>query len=196
MTETVEINVRDLAELQRFAQSGKIAEQVWHDPKHGMKLKALVKEAIPDSNIPELDMLNQTNKIRDEAFTKVEELAKELAALKEDNKKRLEDQKAKEEDASFAARLESVRKSKNFTEAGMQKVIDRMKEHNNPDVEAAAAWVISQEPKVPTQSAYSPQTMDIYGSHSGDKKWEELNRNPLAFFDREVAEILNDPQYN
>lgn len=196
MTDTVEISARDLADLQRMAQSGKIAEQVWNDPKHGMKLKALVKEAIPDANIPELDVLNQTNKVRDEAFAKVEEMATRIAKMEADAQTREDENKIKLEEAKFTDKLEAVRKAKNFTEEGMKRVLDRMKEHNNPDVEAAAAWVLSQEPKHPTKSAYAPQTMDLYGSNSGDKKWEELNKNPVAFFDRECLEILNDPQYN
>jgi hypothetical protein len=196
MTDIVEISARDLADLQRLANSGKVAEQVWNSPTHGMKLKALVKEAIPDANIPELDVLNQTNKVRDEAFAKVDEMAKELAAIKEENRKRDEQVAIDREESNFSKKLDAVRRAYNFTDEGMKKVTERMKEHNNPDVEAAAAWVRSQEPKVPTQSAYAPQTMDLYGSHSGDKKWEELNRNPVAFFDREVLEILNDPQYN
>ncbi len=196
MTDMVEINARDLAELQRFAQSGKVAEQVWNDPTHGMELKALVKKAIPDANIPELDVLNQTNRVRDEAFAKVDEMAAKLAKFEEENNKRLEEQKVQSEEAKFTAKLEAVRKSKNFTDEGMKKVIDRMKEHNNPDVESAAAWVLSQEPKHPTQSAYAPQAMDMFGSNSGAKEFEELNRNPVGYFDRVCAEILNDPQYN
>lgn len=196
MSEIVEINARDLAELQRFAQSGRVAERVWNDPEHGMKLKALVKEAIPDANIPELDVLNATNRVREESFAKVDLLEQKLARFEEENNKRLEEQKIQKEEASFASKLDTVRRTKNLTDEGMKRVIDRMKEHNNPDVEAAAAWVLSQEAKHPTKTAYSPQTMDLYGSNSGDKKWEELNRNPMAFFDREVAEIMNDPQYN
>ena len=196
MTDMVEINARDLAELQRFAQSGRVAEQVWNDPKHGMALKALVKEAIPDANIPELDVMNQTNRVRSEAFARVDEMAKQLADMKEDNKKRDEEHAIKLEEAKFQSRLDAVRKTKNFTDEGMKKVIDRMKEHNNPDVEAAAAWVLSQEPKAPTQSAFAPQTMDVFGSGSGDKEWADLNKNPVGYFDKVCAEILNDPQYN
>lgn len=196
MTETVEINARDLAELQRLARSGEAAEKVWNDPKHGMTLKALTKEVFPDANIPELDVLNQTNKVREEAFAKVDAMAEKLAKFEEREQQRIDERKIEKEEATFASKIEMIRKSKNFTEEGMKKVFDRMKEHNNPDIEAAAAWVLSQEPRVPTQSAYAPQTMDIYGSNSGDKKWEELNRNPVAFFDKEVLEILNDPQYN
>lgn len=196
MTEMVEINARDLADLQRFAQSGRVAEQVWNDPKHGMELKALVKKAIPDANIPELDVLNETNKVRDEASIKFEAMEAKLAKFEEDNNRRIEEAKVQKEEAGFAAKLDAVRKAKNFTDEGMKKVIDRMKEHNNPDVEAAAAYVLSQEPKHPTQSAYAPQTMDLYGSNSGAKEFEELNRNPVAYFDRVAAEIMNDPQYN
>ncbi len=196
MKETIEVNARDYAELQRFARSGKVAEQVWNDPEHGMKLKALVKEAIPEANIPELDALNQTIKIRDEAFAKVSDIEAKFVKFEEENKKRLEDQKVEREEASFAKKIEEVRKAKNFTEEGMKKVFDRMKAHNNPDIEAAAAWVISQEPKFPTQPAYAPQNMDLYGSNSGDKEWAELNRNPMGYADKIITEILNDPQYN
>lgn len=196
MTDTVEINARDLAELQRLAQSGKVAEQVWNDPKHGMSLKALVKEAIPDANIPELDVLNQTNKVRDEASAKFDAMAERMAKYEEENNKRLEAQNVEKEEAKFASRLEAVRKSKNFTDEGMKKVIDRMKEHNNPDVEAAAAWVLSQEPRVPTKSAYAPQPMDLFGANSADQEVIEWNQNPVSKFDKTVAEILNDPQYN
>lgn len=196
MTDTVEVSARDYADLQRFAASGRIAEKVWNDPTHGMRLKALTKEVFPEANIPELDVLNQTNKVREEAFAEVASMRKDLAEMREENKKRLEEEKNQREEASFTQKLETVRKKYNFTDEGMKKVIERMTAHNNPDVEAAAALVLSQEPKHPTQSSYAPQTMDLYGSNSGDKKWEELNRNPMAFFDKEVLDILNDPQYN
>lgn len=196
MTDTVEVNARDLAELQRYAASGRIAEKVWNDPKHGMRLKELTKEVYPDANIPELDVLNQTNKVRDEAALRFEAISKELADMKADREKEREEAKTQREEANFTQKLDSVRKKYNFTDEGMKKVMERMTAHNNPDVEAAAALVLSQEPKNPTQSSYAPSFMDPYGSNSGDKKWEELNRNPVAFFDKEVAEILNDPQYN
>lgn len=196
MTDTVEINARDLAELQRLAQSGKIAEQVWHDPKHGMALKALVKEVMPDASIPELEVLNATNKVREEADVKFNALAEKLTKFEEREQQRIDERKVEREEISFAAKVDAIRKAKNFTEEGMKKVFDRMKEHNNPDIEAAAAWVLSQEPKVPTQSAYAPQTMDVFGSASGDQEWAELNANPGKWYDKTVMEILNDPQYN
>lgn len=196
MTDIVEINARDLAKLQKLANSGEIAEKIWNDPEHGMKLKALVKEALPDSNIPELEVLNQTNRVREEAFARVDAMAAEITKLKEANKARDDQAAIDREEFKFSEKLEAVRKSKNFTEAGMQKVLDRMKEHNNPDVESAAAWVLSQEPKIPTQPNHAPQTMDVFGSASGDQEWAELNANPGKWYDKTVTEILNDPQYN
>lgn len=200
MTETVSIDIREFAELQKLARSGKIAEQVWNDPKHGMKLKQLVKEAIPDANIPELDAVEhareQASKIREEAFAKVNEVEERLKRFEESSNKRDEDEKQRRIEIDFAQRVEAAKKKYHLTEEGTKKVFERMKEHNNPDVEAAAAYIVSQEPKSPTQPSYAPQGMDLYGSASGDKQWEELNKNPLNFFDKTVAEIMNDPQYN
>jgi hypothetical protein len=78
----------------------------------------------------------------------------------------------------------------------MEKVFSRMKEKNNPDVEAAAAWVTDHEPKQSplTNSSYSPAGMDVFGSSSGDKEFEEINKHAFdgKWFDKEVRSINED----
>src|SRR5262249_55162173 len=97
-------------------------------------------------------------------------------------------------EAEFAKEVESVKKKYKLTQEGMEKVFARMRDKNNPDVESAAAWVTDHEVKSApvASSSYSPQNMDMWGSSSGDKEWEALNRDPVRWGDNTITEMVND----
>lgn len=195
MDEMVEISQSRLALLEGVA---KIKEELWNDSKFGPTIKEMVKQKFPNANIPEVDMARASRNAETTILAKVEEKEKALEsrieAFEKAQKERDEKDSNAKEEMAFTREVESVKKKYQLSSEGMEKVFSRMKEKNNPDVESAAAWVTDHEVKEapPAASPYSPQSLDLYGSKSGDKAWEELNRDPLAYGDAEIARMAND----
>jgi hypothetical protein len=194
MDETVEISKAKLAELEGIAQ---IKQALWSDPKFGPQVKEMVKEKFPQANIPEVDAARSARAAEKEILSRVEAKEKafddKIAAWeKTQNERDTAAAKAKEE-AEFTTEVEQVKKKYQLTPEGMQKVFDRMKAKNSPDVEAAAAWVTDHEQKAPVvDNTFAQQTMDMYGANSGSDEWAELNKNPRAYGDKVIAEMAND----
>lgn len=193
--EIVEIPKSRLAVLEGI---NRLTNELWNDEKVGMALKERWKEKHPEANIPEVVVAQSTRKVEQEILAKVE--AKEKAV---DDKISAWEKKQKEKEdkdadllatKAFESEVEATKKKYQLTSEGMEKVFSRMKEKNNPDVEAAAAWVTDHEVKASptTTSSYSPQNMDLYGSNSGDKEWEDLNRDPIKYGDKVLNEMVND----
>lgn len=195
MDEIIEISRSKLALLEGTA---KLANDLWNDPDLGPQVKEATKQKYPQANIPEVDMLRATRKAESEILAKVEETKKEtfsrIEAFEKSQKDREEKDSQAKAEKDFAGEIEETKSKYKLTAEGMEKVFARMKEKNNPDMEAAAAWVTDHEPKESpqTSSPYAPQSFDLYGSQSGDKEWEALNRNPLKFGEDEMARMAND----
>lgn len=195
----------DLVEISRsllnsLQGTAKLTSSIWNDPKLGMQVKELVKEKYPDANIPELDAMRSVQKAEGEILTKVEASKKETIDRIEAFEKAQKDRDEKELNAKaekdFASEIEATKRKYQLTPEGMDKVFARMKEKNNPDVEAAAAWVTDHEPKQDPlmNSNYSPANMDLYGASSGDKEFLEINKHAFdgKWFDKEVRKINED----
>jgi hypothetical protein len=183
--------------LQALESVNSLKEALWNDPNTGPRVKELVKEKFPNANIPEVDMARNSRKVETELLAKVSEKEKavdaKIASFEAKWVERDESVAREKEERVFESEVERTRKKYNLTQEGMEKVFSRMKEKNNPDVEAAAAWVTDHEVKAPVESSnYAPQTMDMYGANSGAKEWEDLNRDPIKYGDREIARMAND----
>ena len=193
----VEVSRSLLANLQGTA---KLTNDLWNDPTIGPKVKELVKDKYPNANIPEVDLARNAKKAESEILTKVEETNKATLARIEAFEKAQKEKEDKDVTAraerEFASDVESVKKRYQLTDEGMAKVFDRMKAKNNPDVEAAAAWVTDNEPsKAPLNSSgYVDPSFNPFGSKGEDKAWETLNRNPWdgKFAEQEIAKITAD----
>lgn len=188
--ETIEITRNQFALYQ---QAQKLLNGLVNHKEHGMQNKRALKALDPSLDIPEIDLIDNVTKPRDEKIEAVEknakELREELAAFKESLK-------TEKEEAKFTETLDSVKKKGGFTEEGWQKVIKRMQEKNNPDVEAAAAYVKSLEP-APKPSASSnllPQGKNMWGTTGKDDAWAELNKNPERFAEEEITRIIEAPE--
>lgn len=184
--------------LQLLEGVAKLKDELWNDPKYGNQIKEMVKEKYPNANIPEVDMLRANRAAESSLLAKVEEkenalLARIDAFEKKQQAKEDGDKQAKEEKV-FADEIERTKAKYKLSSEGMEKVFNRMKEKNNPDVESAAAWVTDHEVKEapPASSPFAPSSMDLYGSKTGDSAWAELNRDPLAYGDAEIARMAND----
>lgn len=195
--ETVEISQSQLVALQN---SSKLIDALWNDPVSGMTVKELTKKKFPNANIPELDAVQTVRKSETDILTKVEEANKatlsRIEAFEKSQKEKEDSDKEIKAKADFEAEVVSTKKKYQLSSEGMEKVFARMKEKNNPDVEAAAAWVTDHEVKAaPVQSSgYAPQSMNAFGSTQEDKDWELLQKNPwdMKFADKEITNILTD----
>ena len=191
MPDSVEVSAERLDSLTR---AEKLFNALWNDKEFGLTLKKEVKKHVPDARIPDLDIVETVTKPYDE----------KIAKLADDNKKLLErlDKYDEEkinsaEESAMSKELDRVRQANKFTDEGMKKVIERMKEKKNPDAEAAAAWVLAQEPKsspvTPSSLGFSTKA-NLFGSNSQSDDWKELNLNPEAYADKEIASILSNPE--
>lgn len=184
----IEISEAELATKNRATA---LLDRMWNDPKTGMAFKKRVKELIPDAKIPELDIVESATAPLVAALDEQKAANKTLADRLDNWEKAQRDGK---EESELQSQLDGIQKKYGFTADGMQKVVTRMKEKNNPDAEATAAWVAAQEKKARpiTDSALMPAALNLYGSNSEDDNWAELNKNPRGWADKEILKIMNE----
>lgn len=183
--------------LKLLERDANLAAALWNDPTHGIKIKEITKEKWPDANIPELDAIKSVRKAESDILARVDAKEKSLEERISAFEKSREEEKKAEKEAKEAARfesdVESTKKKYQLSADGMEKVFQRMKDKNNPDVEAAAAWVTDHmQSASPTgQSGQSPELFNPFGSRAEDKRWELLQKNPFdgRFAEMEIAEI-------
>lgn len=183
-------------ELSVLQNAYSMLNKLYNHPEKAMEFKKLAKEA--GYKVPEIDTIERVTKPYDEKLAAFEEKSKKF--MERMDKWENDNLSAKEENA-LRAELDSIQKKEGFTDEGMKKVIDRMREKNNPDVEAAAAWVKSKEPKpTPTTNTHNFAQSKFKGSsltgggEEGEKAWDSLTKNPDDYFDSIVNDVLNNPE--
>lgn len=192
---TVEIPVEQHDLHQRSAA---LLSQMLADPRTAEEAERLVATINPDAKFPARE--------RREAITKpvLDRIEAEAAARKalEDKFAAMEAEKAeaiqRRQEQELLDRLNAVKAKRGFSDEMMEKVISRMREQNNPDVDAAAAFVSESIPKPAPTSPYAdilPTTVDPYGTTSGDEKWAALHKDPNRWLTDELRSIATDPQF-
>jgi len=179
------------------SRSAALLSQLLGDPRTAADAERLVAQVNPQAQFPD--------RARREALLQpvMGELEKERAAraaLEARLTAREEKEAAREQqsqEAALTARLAAVRDRRGFSEETMGKVIQRMRDQNNPDVDAAAAWVAESVPKPPPATGHDflPTGVDVYGSQGNDKKWESLHANPDRWLTQELRNISADPEF-
>lgn len=162
------------------------------DPKVGRQAKEAIRAVNPNARFPDLEIEDRVNTLVEERVSRAEKAAADAAAALEADRRQRAEERAESE---LARRIDSVRGKYRFTEDTMQKVFDRMKAENNPDIEAAAAFVNEGIPKPGPKPADNllPQGLDLFGMQSKPDDLKPLHDNPMGWFDREVRAVLNDP---
>jgi hypothetical protein len=127
------------------------------------------------------------------------ERAERLALQKRLDDRDVEEKTAREKAAedTLLARMSSIKSKRGFSDEMMDKVVARMREQNNPDIDAAAAWVSESLPKASPVVGhdYLPSTVDAFGTASKDKAWEGLHANPDKWQTDELRAIVRDPEF-
>lgn len=188
MTDPVTMTGEQHAVLMR---AQKLVEAQWRDPKMGAALRAKAKEMFPEVSIPEDTVDPVVAPLRAE----LEETKKGYAAILERMEKKDKEEADRAQTISMENALANARKKYSLTDEGFDKMVSRMKETANfTDAEAAAAWVASTTPAPKSHSgpSWAPQDLDLYGSKNANEDYKLLHTNTEAFFDKTVADILNE----
>lgn len=195
--ETVEISKAQLDILQN---AHGMLSKLYNDPEKGLEFKKLAKSA--GYKVPEVDLIEKVTKPYDEKFTAVEE---ENKKLKERLDKWESDNLNAKEEKELHGQLEAIKKEHGFDDEGMQKVIKRMQDKKNPDVEAAAAYVKSQMPKPQITTNSNNFSASKFkgssltgGGEEGEKAWNTLLKDASTggdeFFTNVVNDVFNHPE--
>ena len=191
-----EISESDLLLLRG---SQRLLDDVWNDPTHGMALKRAVKAKRPDISIPEIDVPDVVLKpINDQMAAlkgMLDKTSEELAAMKQAEADRGLETK-------FRSKLDAAKSRFGLTDEGVEKTIEIMRERQIADPEAAAALHIASLPKAKPASlrdgsAYGGSSLADFPGMRGETgdNHDKLFRSyadDMAFFDREVANVMNE----
>ena len=195
MFDTVEVPASRLAILEKVE---KLANGLFNDPKLGMGVKAAFKEKYPDAILPEVDAFRAAQSVKQEVIGAVDDRIKGLSETmnKFIEESKADRQKANEarENADFTQAIKDAQNRYRLTDEGMQAAFQRMKDQNNPDVEAAAAWVSSNISKAEPVSGSSYTPNNPFGINQPETHYELLNKNPFdgRFAEAEISKINQD----
>ena len=173
-----------------------LMDKAWDNKDTGAPLRALLKKVQPDLKTPE----DVTDSVIAPVNARAEEAEKMAKATAERLDKFLAESKDKEDTTTLRSELSAAQKKFGLDDEGLTKVMQRMKDKNNPDVEAAAAWVASSAPKPQpiADHGISSISADLFGTTKKDPNYEALQTGgdpfrPGGWFDQEAIKILNEP---
>jgi hypothetical protein len=189
--DTVTMTKSEAASLQNAYN---MLNKLYNHPDKSMDFKKLARDA--GFKVPEVETLERFTKPYDEKMTGLEKKNKELSERLD---KWENETLSTKEEAKLREQLDSARKEYSLSDEGMAKVIARMKEKNNPDVEAAAAFVLSKEPKAkPTTNTHNFAPGKFKGSEfvgggdDGEKAWKTLMNDAATGSDDFFTDVVND----
>jgi hypothetical protein len=191
MTDTPQTVTLTAAQFAVLERAQKLVDAQWKDPKNGAAFRAKAKELFNDISLPE----DQVDPVVAPLREKLESLETANKTLLERIEKRDKDEADKAAQTSLETALENARKKYSLTDEGFDKMVSRMKETSNyTDAEAAAAWVASNmpAPKTANGPSWQPQNLDFYGSKVQNDDFALLHKDPEAFFDQTVSQILTE----
>lgn len=179
------------------SRSAELLSKMLGDPRTAAQAEELVSRINPAATFPQRDMRNAILQPV-EARLEAEQAARKVL---ED---RLNAREAKEAEAATLAdqnammsRINAVKAKRGFSDEAMEQVIQRMRDNNNPDVEAAAAYVADSLPKPgpATGHDYLGGSVDVFGSQSETDQWKGLTANPDKWLTNELRTIARDPDF-
>ena len=189
---TVEV---DATQLETLNKAHQLFNSLLEDPKSGLDLKKMIKAKYPTAKVADLDLIEQVTAPYNDRLAAQDAAMTALQARLDAAEQARENEKA---ETTLVATLDRVKKDYGFTEEGMTKVLETMRDRNLAhDPEAAAALVRAQMPKTaPTSNGnpWMPPKVDIYGLQSAtvEDKWKKLHQAPWDFFADEVAAVLSE----
>lgn len=186
------------AEAENQAKARHLLERLLNHPEAGTaSLEDLVVKVNPTAKLT-------VKEAREALLAPMEARFKAEADKREALEKRWEERETREKaeadkalENQFVERLAKIKNKYGFSDEMSEKVTARMREQNNPDVEAAAAWVAETLPRPAPAVGHDflPSTLDPFGSATGDKAWEGLHKSPDQWQTAELRAIVRDPEF-
>lgn len=172
-----------------------LMDKAWDNKDTGSALRKILKQIDPNLKTPE----DVADSVIAPVNARAEAAEKTARATQERLDKFLAESKDKDDTAALRKDLSEAQKKFGLDDEGLTKVMQRMKDKNNPDVESAAAWVASQAPKPQPISDHgiAPLSADLFGATKVDEQWRELHTRgdpfrPGGYFDTEAVKALNE----
>lgn len=204
---SVTVSRRD---LELWQKSTALLDKMLGHPVHAPMAETIIKDLNPDAVFPGRaareaivnPLMSAVDKRAEELNAKLEAEAAargELQAKWDARETAEAEAKQKAQETALTNRLTEIQSRRGFSDETMQKVLERMRENNNPDVDAAAAWVAESIPKpLPTSGHdYLPSTVDVYGSSEdpATTAWKGLHENAQKWQTDELRAIVKDPEF-
>lgn len=166
-----------------------LVNALWNDGEVGAKIRSTAKSRyniqLPDDAVDSrIEPLNK----------KIETLEKTLADERAERAKKAEEEATNKQKNDIEGALNAARQKYNLTQEGFDKMVERMKATQNfSDAEAAAAWVVSNEPKpVNPGPSWQPKNIDLKGNLNKEMV-KLLHDDPEEYENQQLAEFFKDP---
>lgn len=179
------------------SRSAELLSKMLGDPRTAAQAEELVSRINPAATFPQRDMRNAILQPV-EARLAAERTAREALEAKWNAREAKEAEAATLADQNaMMSRINAVKAKRGFSDEAMEQVIQRMRDNNNPDVEAAAAYVADSLPKPgpATGHDYLGGSVDVFGSQSETDQWKGLTANPDKWLTNELRTIARDPDF-
>jgi hypothetical protein len=182
-------------------RSAALLQQLLADPRTAPQAEELVAKINPTATFP---MRDAREAVIAPVMGELEKERARVAALeakwaaKEEAEAAAASRRA--EDA-LMARLDRVKAKRGFSDEMMSNVMDRMREQNNPDVDAAAAWVAESIPKPAPATGHDflPSGVDPLGLNANKDFFDGLmDTGPKGadlWLDKTLRSIASDPEF-
>lgn len=184
------------AEYDTLVGIRSLMDKAWDSKDKGSAFRRLLKDVDPTVKLPE----DVADSVIAPVRTELDEVKNQFKATSDRLDAFLKDTKDEKDTNALRADLTAAQKKFGLDEEGMTKVMQRMRDKSNPDVEAAAAWVASQAPNPQPISDHgiSSISADLFGTTKKEDEFEALHTGgdpfkPGGWFDREATKILNEP---
>jgi hypothetical protein len=188
---------REQADLMQRAAG--LVDRMLGDPSVAPQAEEIIKKVNPNAVFPNrasrealLAPVNEmVTQVRTETAAQIEAANARAAAIEAKWAAREEKESAAAaaaEQAALEQRVLAIQTKRGFSQETMDKVLARMRDQNNPDVESAAAFVAESIPKPLPASGhdYLPSQVDVYGG---------ITENPTGWQTQELRNIVRDPEF-
>src|ERR1700721_2565218 len=171
MADTADTATVSKAELDSLRAIKAIMDKAWDNKETGASFRKMLKNVEPSIKIPD--------DLADSAIAPIKGEVDETKKLVTDFGARLDkfltETKDKDDTAALRTDLAAAQKRFGLDDDGMKKVMERMRDKNNPDVEAAAAFLASRiPPRKSVDVGMGGLGAGLFGSTAKDTNYEEL----------------------
>lgn len=182
-------------------RSAQLLTQLLGDPRTAARAEELVAQINPQAKFPMRDAREAVlEPVRGELEKerKAREALEARLAAREEREAAAERQRQEDD---MLARMEAIKSKRGFSDDLMQKVIDRMRANNNPDVDAAAAYVAESVPKPGPAlgNDFLPQHVDPLGLNGNKDYYDGLmDTGPQGadrWLDKTLRNMVRDPEF-